>query len=424
MTAGALKRIAAWTLFDFANTAYSVIVVTLAYALYFRDVVAGGTGAGDLYWGLAVSASMVVAALLAPPLGAAADSSQRKKSFLLVFTLVSVACTACLYFVHEGMIFTGTLLFIGANVGFEGGIVFYDAFLPLITSPRSYGRVSGYGFAMGYLGALAILAICFPLLAGGFDAANLPNVRLSFVIAAAFFLLFSLPLFFTVPEQHVGGLRWTFVRDGFAKARRTIGRLRDHPDVAWFLVAFFLYNDGILTVITFASIYAKVSLGFSMGELVAFFLVVQTTSIGGSILFGVLADHFGAKRMIVVSLVGWLIVVALGYIATTKALFYGVGLLAGIMVGSSQSSSRSLMAHLTPRDREAEYFGFYDGLCGKASAVIGPVVFGLLSREYGQRTALVSIAAFFLAGLILLRNVRGGGSGPRGERIQTEHSPL
>jgi UMF1 family MFS transporter len=313
-----LKRIIAWSLFDFANTSYSVIIVTLVYALYFRDVVAGATGAGDLYWGIAVSASMLISALLAPPLGAAADSSKRKKSFLLVFTLVSVAATACLWFVQDGMIAAGMILFILANIGFEGGIVFYDAFLPLITTPRSYGRVSGYGFAMGYVGAFAVLAACYPLVSGGFEAANLPNIRFTFILSSAFFLVFSLPLFFLVPERHAGGMRWSFVRDGFVKAGKTIRRLRDHPDVAWFLAAFFLYNDGILTVITFASIYAKVTLAFSMAELMAFFLLVQTTSIAGSVLFGVLTDHFGAKRMIKVSLVGWLFVVAGGYFATTK----------------------------------------------------------------------------------------------------------
>lgn len=399
-------RIAAWASFDFANTAYSVIIVTLVYALYFRDVVAGGSANGDLAWGAAVSLSMLVAALLSPPLGAAADSSQRKKSFLLIFTLLSVAATASLYFVREGMVVAGTLLFVVANVGFEGGIVFYDAFLPSLTSSRSYGRVSGYGFAAGYVGAFAVLALTYPLVSGGFGPDNLENVRLSFLIAAGFFLVFSLPMFFVVKEQHVGGMRWSFIREGFARAGETIRHLREHRNVARFLIAFFIYNDGILTVITFASIYAKVTLQFTVGELVLFFLVVQSTAVVGSVVFGIITDHIGPKRTITITLVSWLVVVVGSYFATTKGMFYIVGLLAGMSIGSSQSSSRSLMAHLTPKEREAEYFGFYDGLCGKASAVVGPMVFGLMSHFFGQRPAVVSIGVFFIAGLFLLQSVK------------------
>ncbi|HET7152710.1 MAG TPA: MFS transporter [Candidatus Kapabacteria bacterium] len=407
MPTGNRSKIFSWALFDFAHTAYSIIIVTFVYALYFRDVVAGGTGMGDFYWGIAVSLSMLLAALLSPPLGAAADSSQRKKSFLLVFTLVSVTATALLFFVQAGMILAGTLLFILANAGYEGGIVFYDAFLPEITSARSYGRVSGYGFAMGYLGSFAILAITLPLISGGFEPANLLSIRYSFVIAAAFFFIFSIPLFLIVKERHAGGMHWTFIREGFVRVRNTIGHLREHKNVAWFLIAFFIYNDGILTVITFSSIFAKDTLHFSMSELVIFFLMVQSMGVLGSIVFGIITDHIGAKKTITITLLLWIFVAVAAYFVDTKLGFYAIGALAGISLGSSQSASRSLMAHLTPKEREAEFFGFYDGLCGKASAVIGPFAFGLMSRFFGQRPAVVSVGLFFIVGLLLLQRVKG-----------------
>lgn len=400
------RSIFSWALFDFAHTGYSIIIVTFVYALYFRDVVAGGTGMGDFYWGIAVSLSMLLAAILSPPLGAAADSSQRKKSFLLIFTLVSVTATALLFFVQAGMILAGTLLFILANAGYEGGIVFYDAFLPEITTPRSYGRVSGYGFAMGYLGSFAILALTLPLISGGFEPANLLSVRSSFLVAAGFFFLFSIPLFIIVKEKHAAGMRWSFIREGFMRARDTIGHLRQHKNVAWFLIAFFIYNDGILTVITFSSIFAKDTLHFSMGELVAFFLMVQSMGVLGSVAFGVITDHIGAKKTITITLILWVIVAVAAYFVTSKFAFYAVGALAGISLGSSQSASRSLMAHLTPKEREAEFFGFYDGLCGKASAVFGPFIFGVMSRFFGQRPAVVSVGLFFIAGLFLLQKVK------------------
>ena len=188
--------------------------MTFVYTLYFHSEVVGETGMGDLYWGVAVSISMLLAALLSPALGAAADNPRRKKSFLLVFTLTSVAATALLFFVQHGMIAAGIALFVVANTGYEGGIVFYDAFLPEITSPRSYGRVSGYGFAAGYVGSFAILALTLPLISAGFVPENLPNIRLTFVIAAAFFFVFSLPLFFFVREKPVAGLLGTSSRMG------------------------------------------------------------------------------------------------------------------------------------------------------------------------------------------------------------------
>src|SRR5512146_1668617 len=192
-------QIFAWTLFDFANTAFSVIIVTVIYSRYFTDHVAGG-----LHWpyGLAVSLSMIGAAALSPPLGAAADFSRNRKRFLLLFTLACVICTGLMFFVQGGMVLIGILLFVVANIGFEGGLVFYDAFLPGLTSRSSYGRVSGYGFAMGYVGALAVLVIVNFLLPPQTQADYLWYVRFSFIVAAAFFLVFALPLFLFVPELH------------------------------------------------------------------------------------------------------------------------------------------------------------------------------------------------------------------------------
>ena len=188
-------QIFVWTLFDFANTSFSVIIIAVGYSLYFKDIVAGGEGRGDFLWGIAVSISMFITAAIAPVLGAAADFSSRRKRFLFGFTVVSVVCTSLLYFVNQGMILAGMALFILANIGFEGGIVFYDAFLPNITTERSYGRVSGYGYAMGYIGSLTTLILVMPLYANGFVASNLGNVRFSFVLAAIIFLVFSSPLF-------------------------------------------------------------------------------------------------------------------------------------------------------------------------------------------------------------------------------------
>ena len=399
-------KIFAWTLFDFANTAYSVIIVTVIYSTYFTTQVAGGD---ELLWGLTVSLSMILAAAIAPPLGAAADYSRNKKRFLFLFTLVSILSTALMFFVQPGMILLGMVLFIIANVGFEGGIVFYDAFLPGITSRRSYGRVSGYGFAMGYLGALAVLLVVSIMLPDVLDPDYFFYIRFSFVIAAAFFLVFSIPMFIWVPEPvSVKEKPRAVIRIGFQQAARTFRALfieRKHPSIARFLIAFFIYNDAILTVIFFAAIFAKGVLHMSDKETIGFFAVVQTSAVIGSFLFGFLTDKIGPKKTISITLLMWLSITVGAYFVTTVAAFYVVALGAGAAIGSSQSASRSLMALLTPREREAEFFGFYDGLCGKASAVVGPFVYGVIARLTNQRLAVLFISLFFLAGLILLQGV-------------------
>jgi UMF1 family MFS transporter len=398
-------QIFSWTLFDFANTAFSVVVVTVIYSRYFTNTVAGGQ---RWLWGLAVSLSMVLAALLSPPLGAVADYSRNRKRFLVLFTVTSVLCTSLLYFVEPGMVIPGIALFILANIGFEGGLVFYDAFLPGLTARTSYGRVSGYGFAMGYLGALAILLLIMLMLPEPSQPDYLHFVRLTFVMAAAFFLVFSLPLFLFV---HEGPLQESpsLFRTGFARARHTLRDLfveRRYPSVSRFLIAFFLYNDGILTVIAFAAIFAESTLKMGDAGIIAFFAIVQTSAILGSVLFGIITDAIGPKRTIGITLCLWIGIVVGAYFVRSEELFYVIALLAGVAIGSSQSASRSLMALLTPAGREAECFGFYDGLCGKASAVIGPLTYGVIADLTSERIAALSIGLFFLAGLILLQGVR------------------
>jgi UMF1 family MFS transporter len=422
---GSRKQIFVWTLFDFARTAFSVMIKTVGYALFFREVIALSSVRSDLYWGIADSLSMLSAAVLSPILGAASDYAQGRKRFLLGFSLTCVIFTSLLSTLQPGMVFFGMLFFIIANIGFEGGYAFYDAFLPQITSERSYGRVSGYGFAMGYLGALTVLAICFPLIKGGLGAENLFNFRMSFLVAAGFFLVFSLPMFLGLKERRTTSPRKVpYIRLGFRRAVRTLRHIRSYRDISWFLLAFFLYIDAVNTVIFFAAIFARGTLGFTEVEIIIFFIVTQSTAILGSVLFGILTDHFGPKKTISVTLIMWIGVVVGAFFAETKFEFYLIGLLAGMSIGSSQSASRSLMARLTPRQHEAEFFGFYDGICGNASAILGPSIFGLISAITGsQRIAVISIGFFFLSGLLVLQKVREGSRPVSAEKALSIESP-
>ena len=400
------SKIFSWALFDFANTSFSVIIVTVIFSKYFSNYVASGQ---KWIWGLAVSVSMIFAALLSPPLGAIADVSRNRKRFLLMFTLLSVICTFLMFFVQKGDIILGFVFFVLANIGFESGLVFYDAFLPNLTEKKNFGRVSGYGFAMGYVGALAVLLIVMFMLPENSSPDYYYFVRLSFVVAAAFFITFSIPLFLFVSEPKTSDLvKKDLIVKGINKSFETLKNIffkKKYPSVSRFLFAFFLYNDAIITIIAFASIFAANALNMSDNQVIIFFVIVQSTAIAGSFIFGIISDHIGPKKTISITLIIWVVVVVGAFFVQTVSEFYVIGLLAGLSIGSSQSCSRSLMALLTPKEREAEFFGFYDGLFGKSSAVLGPLVFGFVSDILNERFAALTIGIFFIVGLFVLQKV-------------------
>ena len=398
-------QIFSWALFDFAHTAFYVLILTVGYPLYFKEIVMQRSHQGDFLWGTAFSISMLIVALFSPVLGAVADYGAGKKRFLGILTAICVLATSSLFFVHTGMIFFGMTLLIVSNIGFEAGLVFYDAFLPEITTARSYGRVSGYGFALGYVGSLVSLAVVFPLYAGGFGMDNLFNIRLSFIIAAAFFFVFSLPLFFFLPDkQRTASLKLDFLNIGFTRLRSTFRQFPKYRNIARFLISYFIYIDGVNTIIVFSSIFARETLKMDLSEIVIYFAMVQTSAIFGSVIFGVLADHTTHKRTLSITLLLWLSIVVIAYFIQDKMTFYGLGVLAGLALGSSQSTSRGMMSIITPQEKKTEFFGFYS-FFGKASAILGPFVFGFVSSYLNQRFAILSVGFFLLTGLILLQRV-------------------
>lgn len=414
-------KIFVWSLFDFANTSFSIVVVTFIFAVYFKNVIAEGKPIGDLYWSLGISISMIVTAIISPVLGAIADYSAGKKRFLLFFTLLCIISTALLYFTGEGDLYIALILFIIANIGFEAGLVFYDAFIPEITTLKNYGRVSGYGFAMGYLGSLVVLAISLPFV-------NNNLIKETFPLAALFFFIFAIPLFIYLQDSRKNvEASYSYISIGMERVSTTIRHLKDYKNLTLFLLAFFFYIEGVNTVIFFSGNYASTTLNFTMEELIAFFLIVQSTAIIGSVIFGIISDSIGQKKSIIITLLIWIFTILIAfYTSEEKNLlmdflvkltnippkelmiksFYFIGLLAGSVMGATQSTSRSLMTKLTPSDKKTEFFGFYS-LFGKSSAVIGPLVFGFVSYiTANQRYAILSIAGFFIVGLLILRYVK------------------
>lgn len=415
------SQIFVWSLFDFANTSYSIVVVTFIFAVYFKDIIAEGKSIGDLYWSFGITISMIITAIISPVMGAIADYSAGRKRFLLFFTLICIVSTAMLYFTGEGTVLLALILFILANIGFEAGLVFYDAYLPDIAKPTAYGRVSGYGFAMGYLGSLATLGIAFP-----FIEENL--IKETFPIAALFFFVFALPLFLFIRDNRSDKrTEVSYIKIGFNRVYDTITHIKNYKNLGMFLLAFFFYIEGVNTVIFFAGNYAKSTLNFTMGELILFFLIVQSTAIFGSVLFGIISDSIGQKKAIVISLIIWIFTILLAFFssspegkfneivggflnaggeATQRFSFYAVGLLAGSVMGATQSTSRSLMSKLTPAEKKTEFFGFYS-FFGKSSAIVGPLAFGTVSYlTDSQPIAILTVGLFFVVGLFFLHFVK------------------
>ena len=396
------KAIAAWCFYDFANSVYPAVITATIFGVYFAGTIVGNeAGLGDLWWGRVISVSMMVVAVTSPLLGSVADNAGVRKKFLFAYTYLTIACVALFTTIEPGMILWGFLLATLANIGFEGALVYYNAYLPDIAPPDRRGFISGLGFGVGYAGSGAGLLMVLPLVA----REQLPLIWLA---VAGFFALFSLPAFLALPTDSPG--RRTMAQaaiEGVTGFRRILSDVLRQPNLRRFLLAFFVYIDGVNTTIYFAGIYAATTLGFSLTELIYLFLTVQMSALVGALALARPTDIWGPKRVITLTLVLWTVIVTAAYFVDQKSTFFVIAFLAGTGLGAVQSASRALMASLVPEGKEGEMFGFY-ALCGKSSSVVGPLVLGGISRALGgnQRVAILSVAAFFLVGLVLLQRVR------------------
>ena len=395
------REILSWAMFDFANSSYTTVIVTVAFGVYFTRLVAP-PGRGDSLWGWAIAAANLFVLLLSPIVGAVADDSGRKKLFLFFTYALCVGGTALLYFAVPGRVGLALALFVVSFVGFSFGENLAGAFLPEISTPDNIGKISGLGWGLGYFGGLTALLLVYFLLGGGFTLSNLPKLRLAWPLTALFFLVAALPTFLFLKERAPRGTSSVskYVRDGFLRLAETARSVRHFSEVVRFLGVFFFFYAGLSSVVAFAGIYAANTLGFTFQELMLLFILLQLSSAGGAFLFGWLQDRIGATRTIQIALVLWIVVCAAAYFTQTKEMFWGVGLFAGLGIGSLQSASRALVGLFAPPEKSAEFFGFW-GLAGKGAYMIGPLIFGqIASRTGSQRVAMLSTAAFFLLGLI------------------------
>jgi MFS transporter, UMF1 family len=397
---GTTRERLAWCLNDVANSAFSLVMVTAFLPVYFKQVIAEGVEAGraDALWGYAVSGAMAIVALSSPWMGAIADRRAWRKRLLVVYTVLGVLATASWSFVTPGDVVVGLALFALANVMFEGSLVFYDALLPGLVEPSRIGRWSGYGWSMGYVGSLGCLAVALWLV-------QTERALWVFPLVACWWLVWSLPAMLVVRER--GGAPAVSEASVLAQLRQTVRRIRRNPDLARFFIAFFLYNDGIATTIAFAGLYATQTLGFTAQEAIVLIGGVQVAGAVGAFSLGHVADRVGHARTIVVTLVGWIGLMIAAYLVTSKGAFWGVALGVGLVMGATQSASRGFLAAVADgaAGNAGELFGF-KAVAGKFSAVLGPLLFGAVSEATGdQRTALLAVGVFFVAGLALMLGV-------------------
>ncbi len=397
------KQIISWCLFDFANSSYSAVIAAVVFQVYYINVIVGNEGGrGDLWWGRAISLSMLLVALTSPFLGGIADYAGSRKKLLAAYTVMSVAAIACFSRLVPGDALMGLFLIALANIGVEGGLVFYNSFLPRI-APASYqGRVSGWGFAVGYAGSILSLLFALPLV-----KASMFN--LVWLMVAVFFALFSLPAFLFLPQD--ARTRVSFGQAGtmgIKNAWKTLREIGARKEPRKLLIAYLIYEDGVNTVIVFSSSLAATTFAFGQGELIGLYLVVQVMALAGAFALSKPTDTHGPKIIVLVSLLLWSIVSISAFFVQTKPQFWVIACIAGLGLGSVQAGTRAFFTQFVPNGREAEYFGVYS-LVGKSSAIMGPLVFGQISAVFGsQRPAILSIASFFIIGLILLLQVKGG----------------
>ena len=400
------KSIFGWMAYDFANSSFTTIIVTVVYSVYFKTVVVGDRGDGSFLWGLALALSMLLVALTAPIFGAVADYSRAKKKFLFYSTYISVFFTFMLGFVGPGSIFTGMLYFILANFGFHSAIVFYDSFLPEIATPKQLGRISGYGWAFGYLGGLLSLVLALWLV-------NLNKITFVFPMVGIYYGLFAIVTFVLLKEFKRSSKRSNYFRIAYNRISGSFHSIRSFRDLGTFLISFFLYNDAITTAIGFTMIYGQERYGMTSAESIKLFFFVQLFSFVGAFIFGIIADKIGHMKTLSICLLIWLSVIIWAFLSPAKKDYYFVILLAGFAIGSTQANSRAMLASLTPQCKNAEFFGFYT-VTGRMSAVIGPILFGLVSKWTGNiKYSILTVIPFFVIGLITLQQVNE----KRGQRI-------
>lgn len=417
-TARSARR--AWYFYDFGNSAYAAVILLAVFSTYFKNVVVGGAE-GTRLWGIAVGTAAILVALISPILGAIADSSRSKKLFLFIFTFLSVSFTALLFFVRQGDVVMAMTFFILAEIGYRGAQVFYDALLVDVSTPETIGYISGKGWAVGMLGGVATLLIAvvpMQLIGNAF-------IPYTFLVTALVFGLSSIPMYLHVRETSPVipiPQGETLLSVSFKHLGETFKDIRHYKVFLRYMIAFLIYNDGIMMLMDFAAIIGATLFGLGQVQLIIFVIIIHITGAFGALTFGKISDRISSKRAILFSLIILIISVSMLFLIKNTIGFFIVGAFAGFSLSGAQAVSRTMVSQLAPASKTTEFYGFLS-VAGRTSTFIGPLVFGTLSyrmhnfylnrgmaeiaaEKAGQYWGIGSIVAFLLLGLAILLSVR------------------
>ncbi len=400
-----------WAMYDWANSAFATTVMAGFFPVFFKEYWNSGVDAATSTFrlGMANSLASLLIVLLAPLLGAIADCMSRRKAMLFSFAFLGVLMTAGLYLIGEGEWFLAAFLYVLAIIGFSGSNVFYDSLLPFVSREDKIDQTSALGFSLGYLGGGILLSInvlmaLHPEKFGLADGAA--AIRISFLMVAVWWLMFSLPLMLLVeePDGSVSGWSVNVLQAGFRRVWATLQEVRQLRNIWLFLVAYWLYIDGVDTIVRMAVDYG-LSLGFDQNSLITALLITQFTGFPAALAFGWFGGRYGPKTGIFVGLAVYIVVTVWASVMDSVAEFYYLAFLIGLAQGGIQALSRSLYARMIPADRSAEFFGFYNML-GKFAAILGPVMIGWVGVISGNpRTGILSLLVLFVVGGLVLAKV-------------------
>nr|VFJ47136.1 MAG: MFS transporter, UMF1 family [Candidatus Kentron sp. FW] len=411
------RLILAWAGYDWANSAFTTLVVTFVYATYFSQAIAPDEVAGMTLWSRAVAISGILIAILAPFLGTLADCGETRHRYLITTTLICIAATCLLTFIKPGQphaVLLALVTFVIANCAFEIGTVFYNAFLPDIAPAEKIGRISGLGWGIGYLGGLMCLSIALLILVRdepflGISTIAGFNYRASNLLVAIWFLIFSIPALVLLRTPKYQPTQPTIQPQAtigsFRAFRETLGEISTYRDTLRFLIARLIYNDGMVTIFAFGGIYAATTFGLSLPEVIQFGIGINVAAGIGAVLAGPLDDRFGGKNMVLGTLIALAVFTLLAAIAPNKTWLWVAGIGIGIFAGPNQAASRSLLGRFAPIHRRNEFFGLF-AFSGKITAFLGPLLLGLATQWTGNpRIGVATVLGFFLIGGFLLWSV-------------------
>ena len=394
------KQIISWSLYDFANQPYTTLIITFIYSTFFVNYIAADEQQGTFLWANAISITAITVAFMSPILGAFADNTGYRKSFLVFFTFICCLFTSLLYFPDKGDVFLALTFVVISNISFEMGTVFCNSYLNDLSSNKNIGKISGNAWGLGFVGGLLALLVSFLL----FDVNNSSEVKQVNIFVAAWFLIFSLPTFFFLKDSKRQKINKKNISSSFSSILQTFKEISKYKIIVRFLIARLFYNDGLITIFALGGIYAIGTLNFTMQEVLILGIVLNVFAALGSFVFGLIEDRIGVRKVINLSLVILVISTFLAFISPwtiyPKIFFWTSGVLLGTMVGPNQSCSRSYMAQIIPEDKKNEFFGFY-AFTGKATSFLGPLMFGFLTKIYSQQIGLLSVLVFFIIGLII-----------------------